>query len=79
MVENNKPTKIYKAGVISLNLWENETQDGNTMISFTLNRSYKDKDDKWQKTQNLRVSDLPKLKILLDEAYKDSIFNEIEN
>lgn len=79
MVENNKPTKIYKAGAISLSLWENETQDGNTMSSFTLNRSYKDKDDKWQKTQTLRVSDLPKLKVLLDEAYKDSIFNEIEN
>lgn len=77
MVENNKPLKIYKAGAISLSLWENETKDGN-FKSFTLSRAYKDKDDNWQHTQSLKVADLPKLKVLLDQAYTDHIFTELE-
>ena len=76
MVENKKnPTKVYKAGVLQLSLWENETPEGDVVRSFTIQRSYKDKDDKWQHTTNLRTSDLPKLRVLIDEAYKDLILN----
>lgn len=74
---DNKPIKTYKAGVLSLSLWENEGNEGK-MKSFTFNRSYKDKEDSWQKTQSLRVSDLPKLKILLEEAYKDLIITSVK-
>lgn len=74
MVENTKPVKTYKAGVLSLSLWENEAEEG-TFKSFSFNKSYKDKEDKWQQTQILKTSDLPKLKILLDEAYKDIMLN----
>ena len=77
MVEN-RPIKTYKAGVLSLSLWENEGVEGK-MKSFTFNRSYKDKEDAWQKTQSLRTSDLPKMKILLDEAYKDLILNSVNS
>ncbi len=78
MVENNKPIKVYKAGVITLNLWENETVEGK-MKSFTFSRSYKDKEDNWQSTQSLRTSDLPKMKILIDEAYKDLVLSSSES
>jgi hypothetical protein len=70
-----KPVKSYKAGAISFNIWENEVGE-DTFKSFTFQRAYKDKDDKWQHTQSLKVNDLPKLIALADEAYKDSIVIE---
>ena len=74
-MENNKPVKSYKAGAISFNVWENEV--GNEKFkSFTFQRSYKDKDDKWQHTQSLKVNDLPKLMALVEEAYKDCVIVE---
>ena len=78
MVENNKPLKTYKVGVLSLSMWENESKenDGNKLKSFTFQRSYKDASEKWQHTQLLRLSDLPKLRILIEEAYKDVVFTE---
>ena len=78
MVENNnsnKPVKVYKAGVLSLSVWENLGDDGSIMKSFTVQRAYKDKKDVWQHTNTLRSSDLLKLKVLIDEAYRDYVFN----
>ncbi len=75
MVETNKPVKSFKAGVLSLNVWENGI--GTEKIkSYSFQRSYKDKEDKWAHTQSLRTSDLPKLMVLLEEAYKDQIISE---
>ncbi len=76
MVEEKKPVKYYRAKTLSLSLWENEGENGK-MISFSFQRSYKDKDGNWQHTQNLGINDLPILKYLLDEAYKDSILKEV--
>ncbi len=79
MTENNKPVKTYKAGLVSLSLWENENKDGIAMKSLSFKRSYQTTEGAWADTQTLRISDLPKLKILLDEAYRENIVNEIEN
>ena len=74
-MENNKPVKSYKSGAISLNLWENEI--GNEKVkSYSFQRSYKDKDDKWQHTQTLKTVDLLKLMVLLEEAYRDNAIIE---
>ncbi len=75
MVEKNKPVKTYRAGVISLNVWENEFKS-EKIKSYSFQRSYKDKSDVWQHTQNLRIGDLPKLMVLLEEAYKDQVISE---
>lgn len=75
MAETNKPKKTYKAGALFLNVWENELGE-EKIKSFSFQRSYKDKQDEWQHTQSLRVSDLPKLMVLLEEAYKDEVIVE---
>jgi len=77
MVDTNKPIKTYKVGVLSLSMWENDFKDGKTK-TFTFQRAYKDSNEKWQHTQQLRLSDLPKLNILLQEAYKDVVLSESE-
>jgi len=73
MTQNNKPEKVYKAGALSLSLWENEGKDNMKLSSFSFQRAYKDEKDEWQHTQNLRIQDLPKLRILVEQAYKDQV------
>jgi hypothetical protein len=67
-----KPIKKYKLGLISLSAWK-QTSNDKTFYTFSFQRSYKDKEDNWQQTQQLRLEDLPKLKLLLEEAYKDIV------
>jgi hypothetical protein len=74
MKEENKkkPVNSYKAGLINLNIWENETNEGKVK-SITISRAYKDKEENWQHTSSLRISDLPKLMLLLNKAYEDNV------
>ena len=75
MSETNKPIKVYKAKAITLSVWEND-DDEKSLKSVTYQRSYLDKEEKWQHTTSLNFSDLPVLQTLLDEAYKDAIIKE---
>lgn len=72
----NKPQKTYKSGLLSLSVWENEIQSEGEQVTkvktFTIKRSYKDKEE-WKQTQMLRTQDLPRLKVLIDEAYKEEV------
>jgi hypothetical protein len=69
-----KPKKVYRAGLIHLNVWENSTQEG-VMKSFSISRAYKDKNDNWQHTTSFKLSDLPKLKLLVEKAYEENMLN----
>ncbi|MBN1377587.1 hypothetical protein JW949_04635 [Candidatus Woesearchaeota archaeon] len=73
VMEKNLPEKKFRAGAVSATIWLNKTErDGNeveyTTISFE--RSYKDKSDKWQTTNHLRINDLPKAQLVLQKAYE---------
>ena len=73
-MEKNKPIKTYKVGLLSLVLWENKLEDNKKFYTFTFQRSFKDeKENVWKQTQTLNVNELPKLKILIEEAYKEFI------
>lgn len=76
MVEDKKkPIKKYRASLLNLSVWENETDEG-PIYSYSFQKSYKDLDGEWKHTQNLGISDLPKLKILIEKAYSDYYFQE---
>jgi hypothetical protein len=63
-----KPIKSIKVGSIEVAVWENSSKEGNKFFTTTLNRNYKDKEE-WKKTDSLRVDDLPKAILALQEAY----------
>ena len=74
-MEGQKPEKKFKAGTISATIWKNEgksERDGQnySFYSITLDRSYTDKEGKWQKTNSLRANDLPKAILVLQKAYE---------
>jgi hypothetical protein len=60
----------YKAhfGRVQAAVWRREFE-GRTSYSVTLTRSYKDKQDQWQRTNNLDEDDLLPATKALDEAY----------
>jgi hypothetical protein len=65
----NKPLKFDRTGALSLSLWENENKK-----SFSFQKSYKEENsEEWKHTTVLNLFDLPKLKVLIEEAYKEEI------
>ena len=79
---SNLPVKKFKAGAVSASVWKNQItrKDGNegTISSVSLQRAYKDKDEKWQHTGSLRIMDLPKAVLLLNKAYEYLSMNNSE-
>ncbi len=73
-----KPIKTLRIGTISLSAWENQGEENKVFHTFTFQRSYKDKDENWKQTQQLRLEDLPKLKILMEEMYKQISLKEVK-
>lgn len=72
----NKPVLQYRAGVISVSLWENEGKeyDGkpSTFLTAQIQRGYKDKNGEWQNTGTLRVNDIPVVQMLLQKAFESA-------
>ena len=69
MENKNLPKKTYRAGNISLSLWENDNNK-----SYSFQKVYKEENsNQWKQTQVLNLNDLPKLKMLVEEAYKEDL------
>lgn len=69
----NKPEMTFRAGLISVAIWKNET-NGNgkpprTFRTVSFERRYKDKDGEWQSTSQLGRDDLPRAINVLTKAY----------
>ena len=77
--EKTHPTHKASLGALQLAVWANEhTTDAGEVRTFhtvTLERNYKDKHDAWQKTSQLRESDLGDAIALLQNA-QQHLLNE---
>ena len=75
----NIPEKKFSTGAISATVWKNQrvSKDGKPFETCTvsLQRRYADNAGKWQSTNSLRVGDLPKAALVLEEAYKFLVLN----
>lgn len=70
MVETkDKPNKIYKQGLISISVWIKQDQPN----SYTIQKTYKDKEGDWKFTSNLNVVDLHLVKLLTAKILSDEI------
>lgn len=67
-----QPIWSRRSGPVSVAIWQHDrrTKDGQEFVSTSLSmeRGYKDKNDKWQKTNSLRPQDLPRALVLLRKA-----------
>jgi len=68
------PVKKFSTGAISATVWRNQRQgrDGKVFETHSVNlqRRYANKDGQWMTSNSLRVTDLPKAALVLEEAYK---------
>lgn len=57
------PVATYKLGLVKLNKWANQNGKG---FSYTLKRSYKDKEGAWKDTENFNADDLSSIVMLIN-------------
>lgn len=70
MANKKEAPEHLKDGVLSVAIWTNKSKDGKEWKSFTMQRSYQDKDKKWLNTTSLRSADLLKMAKLFEQAYE---------
>jgi len=75
-MEDKSPEKRFAAGAISAAVWKNSTVKDSAYYTISIQRSYKDKEGKWQHVNSFRVSDLPKASLVLNKAYEYLLFKE---
>ena len=67
------PFKKFRAGQVSCALWENEAQVNGrsvTMLKATVERRYKDKNDKWQSSGSFSRNEIPLAVYCLQKAFE---------
>ncbi len=73
-IEKQLPEKKFRAGAVSATVWKNNRINSKgetfTTYSISLERSYTDKEGKWNSTNSLRVNDLPKAELVSRLAYE---------
>lgn len=66
--------KKFNVGAISATVWKNSTtaEDGKLQSYHTISidRRYKDKEENWKSTSSMRLTDLPKVQLVANEAFR---------
>jgi len=73
MTEKQLPEKKFRIGGVTATIWKNKNMVGEIekeSYSVSLERSYKDKKDEWQKTNSYNQNDIPKAVAVLSKAYE---------
>jgi len=78
----NTPEKKFSTGGISATVWKNSmrAKDGSEFETrtVTLQRRYTNKKGQWQTSSSLRINDLPKAALVIEEAYKYIVLQDNE-
>jgi hypothetical protein len=70
-----RPVKEYRTGQISVAVWENEGKP----TSITIKKAWKGMADKWSEAKmNFLLDEVPKLALLINEAYSDMKLTEVD-
>jgi len=80
VVVGNLPEKKFRAGAVSATIWLNKghkpTGEETEYRTISIERSYTDKEGNWKSTNSMRINDLPKARVVLQEAYKYLVLAE---
>lgn len=69
-MSNQKPILKLKDGLLAATVWKNETEDGKTIASVSLTRSYIKGDD-WHETSSFSRQELHRVLALGQMAYDE--------
>ena len=65
--QNSKPVHRIRYGAVSVAIWENQSANG-TFHNATVERTYRDGEDKPQSTNSFGLTDIALLNLALTEA-----------
>jgi hypothetical protein len=68
-----QPEQRFQSGGVVASIWDNEIERDGQVTSFksvSFGRNYKDKEGKWQTTNSLKASDLPRAIMVLGKAFE---------
>lgn len=68
MSENNRPIYKYQLGYLECAVWAKQASDGKPYFQFSLQKTYKTKDGKYQHTTFFNKGDLPLVATLCQRA-----------
>jgi len=72
--KGSPPIETFRAGLVKVDCWENTATDGKTFRTISVQRSYNDKaTNKWENTTSFRISDIPRLVLVLQKAYEKNV------
>ncbi len=75
-MKGQAPIAKFKAGQVSSAVWENEVEVKGrtvTILKATVQRRYRDKDDKWQSSGSLSRNEIPLAVYCLQKAFEKII------
>ena len=76
----NFPLMKFRAGAVSVTVWNNKAHRPNgeegEYMTVSCERSYTDKEGKWQSTNSLRTNDLPRAIVALQKAFEHIVLQE---
>ena len=63
--------KKFRAGTITATVWTNLSKNGTCEFnSISIQRSYRDNENHWKNTSNLRPQDIPNAILVLQESFR---------
>ena len=68
-----QPEIVFRHGSCSASIFTNEYERGEdkfSVKSVAFQRSYRDKEGKWQTSSSLKVNDIPKAVLVLNKAFE---------
>ncbi len=68
----NQPEKRFECGAVEAAVFENEIEKNGGKIKLkkvSIQKRYTNAEGEWKSTNSYDVNDLPKLKLVVDEAY----------
>lgn len=81
--EKNQPEKKFRAGAVSATVWQNQGQNKEGQPTeyrtISIERGYKDKAGAWKSTSSMRINDLPRAALVLNEAYRYLVLKEMQS
>lgn len=69
------PESKFNAGSIQIAVWDNESKEGNTFQSISIQKRYK-VGEEWKTTNSLNVNEIPKAILALQKAYEHLVLKE---
>jgi len=72
-----EPETKFKAGGVVATVWINETDNGK-YFSVSVERSYKNSEGEWMRTNSYKANDLAKLRTVVQKAEEYCLMNKPE-